>query len=41
MASDAVCKFMQDIATDLPEIAQRIIEKAEKFIGEKEFEHAT
>jgi len=40
-ASDTVCKVQQGIANDRPEIAQRIIEKAEKSIGATGFEPAT
>ncbi|KGG02334.1 hypothetical protein EU98_0512 [Prochlorococcus marinus str. MIT 9314] len=38
---DADSKAMQGIANDRPEIAQRIIEKAEKSIGSTGFKPAT
>ena len=41
IAGDADSKAMQGIANDRPEIAQRIIEKAEKSIGAIGFEPAT
>ena len=41
IAGDADSKAMQGIGNDRPEIAQRIIEKAEKSIGETGFEPAT
>mgnify|MGYP005669557001 FL=1 len=41
IAGDADSKAMQGIANDRPEIAQRIIEKAEKSIGATGFEPAT
>ena len=41
IAGDADSKAMQGIAIDRPEIAQRIIEKAEKSIGATGFEPAT
>ena len=41
LAGDADSKAMQGIANDRPEIAQRIIEKAEKSIGATGFEPAT
>ena len=40
-AGDAGSKAMQGIANDRPEIALRIIEKAEKSIGATRFEPAT
>ena len=41
IAGDAPYKVQQGIANDRPEIAQRIIEKAEKSIGAIGFEPAT